>query len=94
MEDKATPIRILLGGLNGEIEVDGQTWNLEMPVYDSSPEDVAAVLTYARREWGHGADPVTADEVRKVIEEMKTRDHMWTAKELQAARASKALQKD
>lgn len=86
LEDTATPIRILLGGLNGPIEVHGRTWNLEMPVYDSSPADVAAVLTYVRREWGHGAEPVTAAEVEAVQKEMEARGTTWSAEELEAAR--------
>lgn len=79
------PIRILLGGLTGPITVACEEWNLEMPVYAASPEDVAAVLTYARREWGHGAEPITADEVREVQAELAERGKPWTAAELDAA---------
>lgn len=79
------PIRILLGGLTGPIMVAGEEWNLEMPVYAASPEDVAAVLTYARREWGHGADPITPDEVRAVQAELAERGKPWTTEELEAA---------
>ncbi len=87
LADKKTPIRILLGGLTGPIEVEGKTWNLEMPVYDTSHDDVAAVLTYTRREWGHGAEPITAAEVAAIAEEMEKRTNVWTAEELEAARA-------
>ncbi len=86
IEDAETPLRILLGGLSGPIEVHGRTWNGEMPVFDADPGDVAAVLTYARREWGHGAEPVTVDEVRRVLAEMEQRERPWTAAELEAAR--------
>ena len=86
VEDSRTPLRILLGGLTGPIEVHGRTWDGEMPVFDASPEDVAAVLTYARREWGHGAEPVTVEEVLSVLAEMAEREHPWTAAELEAAR--------
>ena len=82
---KKRPIRILVGGLIGPIEVAGKQWDLEMPVYDQSPEHVAAVLTYVRREWGHGADPITPEEVAQVMEEMQTRSAPWTAAELEAA---------
>ncbi|MCB9913932.1 MAG: dehydrogenase [Planctomycetes bacterium] len=81
---KKRPIRVLLGGLVGPIELGGKTWDLEMPVYNESPENVAAVLTYVRREWGHGAEPVTPDDVRAVLEEMKTRTRPWTVPELEA----------
>lgn len=79
------PIRILIGGLSGPITVAGEEWNLEMPVYAASPEDIAAVLTYARREWGHGADPITPEEVREVQIELAERGKPWTAAELEAA---------
>lgn len=87
LEDKATPIRIVLGGLSGPIEVQGKTWDLEMPVYDAEPEDVAAVLTYARREWGHGAEPITAADVEAIVAEFAERGRIWTAKELAEAQA-------
>lgn len=86
IEDKETPLRILLGGLSGPIEVHGRTWDGEMPVYDSSPEEVAAVLTYARREWGHGAEPITAADVVRILAEMAERGRPWTAEELQSAK--------
>jgi glucose/arabinose dehydrogenase/mono/diheme cytochrome c family protein len=85
LEDRKTPIRILLGGLNGEIEVHGQTWNMEMPVYAASPADIAAVLTYARREWGNGAEPISESDVLEIVKEMQERESMWTAEELKAA---------
>lgn len=85
LDDKATPIRILVGGLNGPIEVNGTRWDLEMPVFDSSPEEVAAVLTYARREWGHGAEPISPDEVRVILKEMSEQEEVWTAASLKAA---------
>jgi glucose/arabinose dehydrogenase/mono/diheme cytochrome c family protein len=82
---KQTPIRILLGGLTGPIEVAGQEWDLEMPVYAPDAAHIADVLTYVRREWGHGADSITAEDVRAVQEEMKARTSPWTAEELKAA---------
>jgi mono/diheme cytochrome c family protein/glucose/arabinose dehydrogenase len=85
LADELTPIRIVVGGLSGPIDVQGQVWDLEMPVYDSSPEEVAAVLTYARREWGHGAEPITAEQVRRVVAELAERGRVWTAQELAEA---------
>lgn len=74
--------RILLHGLTGQLEVDGQSWNAEMPALAARDEDLAAVATYVRREWGHGADPVTTE----LVERMRTqsrRERPWTAAELQ-----------
>ena len=39
--------RVLVGGLDGPIDVNGESWNLEMQVHGSSPEG-------ARRESGTG----------------------------------------
>ncbi|MFT7669966.1 MAG: mono/diheme cytochrome c family protein/glucose/arabinose dehydrogenase [Planctomycetota bacterium] len=85
VQDEETPIRILLGGLEGPIQVDGKDWNMEMPVYDSSASDVAAVLTYVRREWGHTSDPVSAQDVEAIAKELAARGSVWTAAELKAA---------
>jgi mono/diheme cytochrome c family protein len=46
-------------------------------------EEVAAVLTYVRREWEHGASPVTVEAVKRVRAETAGRADMWTAPELQ-----------
>jgi hypothetical protein len=56
-----------------------------MPVYQPSPAHVAAVLTYARREWGHGADPITAADVLEVAENAEKRTSPWTVEELAAS---------
>ena len=56
-------IGILLHGLIGTVEVGGETWDMEMPAWIASDVDVAAVMIYARREWGHGADPILPEIV-------------------------------
>ncbi len=66
--EEARLIKILMHGLEGPVEIDGVTWNQEMPRYEGSDDDLAAVLTFIRRSWGNGADPVTpaqVDEQRK-----------------------------
>lgn len=86
LEDAVTLARIVVGGMTGPMKVRGKVWDMEMPVYDDSTEDVAAVLTYIRREWGHGAEPVTPEEVLAVVEELAQRGRPWTAEELLKAR--------
>jgi mono/diheme cytochrome c family protein len=76
--------RILLQGLRGEVRVEGERWDGEMPSVSFSDEDVAAILTYVRREWGNGADPVRVETIAKVREETKGRREPWTVKELEA----------
>ena len=76
-------IRIALQGLTGPIEVEGVKWQLEMPGLPTlSDEDVAGVLTYIRREWGHTGSPVQPAEVAKVRAAFVSRTSAWTADEL------------
>jgi len=77
------PIRIVLNGLTGPIEVAGTKFQLEMPGLGAfGDEDIAAVLTYVRREWDHGASPVSPADVAKVRAQTKGRANAWTAAEL------------
>ena len=81
-------IRIILHGLQGEIEVKGETWKGVMPGHASLPgfdDDTAAgLLTYLHRAWGHTGrviDPAFVAEVRQLEAERST---LWTADELGA----------
>ena len=62
--------------------MDGIEWNMDMPAYGGSDADVAAVLTYIRREWGHGVAPVPVSEVTAVREAVGARPLPWTIGEL------------
>ena len=80
---EARLIRIVLNGVRGPIHVGDNVLNMEMPnlaVLDD--RQVAAVLTYARRDWGHTADPVDPETVAKVREQVKGRPDAWTEEEL------------
>jgi glucose/arabinose dehydrogenase/mono/diheme cytochrome c family protein len=78
------PIRIVLGGLTGPIEVLGTKWQLEMPGLPIlSDDDIAGVLTYIRREWEHNATAVTPDQVAAARVATQGRSKPWTAEELQ-----------
>lgn len=74
--------RALLHGLRGEVEVEGARWYGEMPGVSASDEDVAAILTYVRREWGHGADPVAPATIGVARKASADRTHPWTLAEL------------
>ncbi|MDP6938565.1 MAG: c-type cytochrome [Planctomycetota bacterium] len=75
-------VLILAHGLHGPIRVDGTQWDMEMPAFAGSPEEIASILTYIRREWGHGADPVAPDSVERILDESGARAEAWTAEEL------------
>jgi mono/diheme cytochrome c family protein len=77
------PIRVVLNGLTGPLNVSGTKFQLEMPPLGMFPDaDVAAVLTYIRREWEHGASPVTPEEVAKIRALTQGRAKAWTEAEL------------
>lgn len=80
-------IRIVLDGLNGPIQVNGETFNNAMVPWGSAltDEEIAAVLTYVRQnpEWGNKAPAVTAERVKAVRDKTKTRNQPYTADELQ-----------
>ena len=59
--DEKVLASILLHGVNGELVVKGTTYNGAMPAFGTLPdEEIAAVLTHIRSEWGNKAAPITA----------------------------------
>jgi mono/diheme cytochrome c family protein len=80
-------IRIVLDGLSGPMQVNGQSFNGAMvPWKDSlTDEEIAAVLTYVRQnpEWGNKAPAVTPERVKAVREKVKDRKQPWSQEELQ-----------
>jgi mono/diheme cytochrome c family protein len=70
------PIRILLGGKEGDIGL--------MPPLGSmlSDDQIAAVLTYIRREWGQTGTPVEPNVVAGVRKATAGRPRPWTNDEL------------
>jgi mono/diheme cytochrome c family protein len=89
--DKNKLIPIVLFGLTGPVKVKGHLYkapeiNGDMPGigYDKDlpNEDIAQVLSYIRRSWQNNADKVSAEEVGKVRQELKTRQKAFTMEEL------------
>lgn len=80
--DEGAMIRIVLHGLTGQIERDGQTYNGVMPPFGQLPdEQLAAVLTYVRQAWQNEASEVTPGQVAEVRAEVGQRGP-WQAEEL------------
>ncbi len=76
-------IRIVLHGLEGEVEVEGVRYNQAMQVPAlATDDDIAAVLTYVRSAWGNNASPIDSEMVRTVREQTKGRTRSWTVDEL------------
>jgi mono/diheme cytochrome c family protein/glucose/arabinose dehydrogenase len=75
--------RIVLQGVRGPLNVKGKVWELEMPpVNVLSDDEIAALLTYIRREWGHTASPITPGYIAKVRQATESREEAWTEPEL------------
>ena len=76
-------IRIVLHGARGPFPVRDRTFNLDMPSLKAlTDEQIAGVLTYVRRSWGHEAPPVDPATVATIREWNQARRDGWTAREL------------
>jgi mono/diheme cytochrome c family protein len=76
-------IRIVLNGLSGPLQVNGQNYDNVMPAWRDllSDAEIAAVLTYVRQEFGNQAPAVMPEQVATIREATKTRGSpgLWTA---------------
>jgi mono/diheme cytochrome c family protein len=79
-------VNIVLKGFHGPVTVKGQQFNNVMAPWGNvlKDEQIAAVLTYVRNEWGNKAPPIPVEFVTKVREQIKDREDAWTEKDLQA----------
>ncbi|TYP93582.1 Cytochrome c, mono- and diheme variants [Fodinibius salinus] len=82
--DKSTPIRILLHGLQGEIEVQGQTYQGIMPSFKArlSAAEIASLLTYLREKSDGDYPTVSQQDVVEVANSFSNRTTPWSASEL------------
>jgi mono/diheme cytochrome c family protein len=76
--------RIVLQGLHGPVKVGRKTIDLEMPGLKAmDDEQLASILTYIRREWGHEGNPIDPQMIARVRAETNDRgDEQWTEGEL------------
>jgi cytochrome c553 len=88
LQDPETPVRVMLLGIQGEIQVEGSTFNGVMPSQGHlNDEQIAILATYIRSQWGNAAEPVDAALVARVRAELAGRATSWNGgAELQAAR--------
>jgi mono/diheme cytochrome c family protein len=81
------PIRILLHGLEGELQASGNTYRGQMPATTITGDgDLASILTYVRRSFGNEGTAVDPADVQRVRELTKSRNRTWTQAELDAAK--------
>ncbi|MBL7858036.1 MAG: cytochrome c [Cyclobacteriaceae bacterium] len=64
MADKIRSIKQVLYGVNGEIRVNGKTYNGDMTGFDMTDQEVSDVLNYVRNSFGNKGGAVTPEEVK------------------------------
>lgn len=81
--DSFTPARIVLFGLEGEIQVKGLGFNNKMPQFHDklSNDEIAAAISFARSSFGNKAAGVTPSEVDS-MRRAHTGRAPWSAAEL------------
>jgi len=84
--EKSVPIRILLNGLSGEIEVQGRTYQGVMPSFKArlSAGEMAAILNYLRSQSEEDLQEISREEVVRTREAYGSRPVPWSAGELTA----------
>ena len=64
--DKKRLVHLILNGMEGEIEVNGEIYNGLMPQHSFLNDDqIANVLTYIRTNFGNRASSLSVEEVKK-----------------------------
>ena len=66
-KDPKELVAVLMKGLNGKVEVNGEIYNSSMPSQAQlTDQEMADVLSYVRSSFGNSFDPVTEELVKKV----------------------------
>ncbi len=59
-------VSILLHGITGPIDVKGTPYNSAMPSFQKlTDEEIAAIISFIRTQWGNTASPVSTETVAK-----------------------------
>lgn len=66
--DAERSMRVVLFGMTGEIEVNGEKFNSVMPQLEFTDEEVANVLTYVYNSFGNNGTEVLPDQVKAARE--------------------------
>lgn len=66
MADKNRSIDQILRGAKGEMTVNGKKYDMEMPGFDLTDEEVSDLLNYIRNSWGNKGAAVTPADVKSV----------------------------
>jgi mono/diheme cytochrome c family protein len=82
--DEERLIRIVLHGLRGDVEVQGEVFSGDMPGWGQtlSSAQIASVLTYVRSSWGNTSAPILTARVAEIRAATAKRKVPWTVTEL------------
>lgn len=76
--DEKVLTQILLHGVNGDLEVKGTVYKGAMPAWKSlADEELAAVMSYIRAEWGNQAPEVQPETVKAQREATQSRSEPY-----------------
>jgi mono/diheme cytochrome c family protein len=65
--DKTALVKIVLNGMTGDLEVNGDTYhNVMAPHPDLTDQQISDVLTYVRNSFGNKAKAITPAEVKAI----------------------------
>ena len=75
--------QILLHGIQGAIHVKGESYNNNMPAWNTlTDKQIASILTYIRSEWGNSAPPIAEADLVAARQETASRNEPWSEAEL------------
>lgn len=87
--DEKRIVKILLKGLSGPIEVEGNSYNGNMPAFGDGPggmgwddAKISYVSTYVRSAWGNGGSAVTEETVAEARAEVADKTTAWSGEEI------------
>lgn len=77
-------IKIVLHGVQGKIEVQGKTYDREMPGFGAilSDKEIAELLTFVRQTFGKPSPAISEASVRRVRERYPRGRSYWRVQEL------------
>ena len=77
-------IRLVLHGVEGPMEIQGKTYDREMPGFGQvlSDADAAELLTFVRERFGDRSPAITPESVGKVRSKYADRKAYWNVEEL------------
>jgi mono/diheme cytochrome c family protein len=80
--DEKILTNILLHGINGALHVNGVQYKGAMPAWKLlSDDELAAVLTYIRADWGNAATPIKTETIQAQREATKARTEPYNGEQ-------------